>query len=61
MDIDKEIELKEAISSLAQRYDIGGHILLYIDEGKIKVIGEMTMSALAPILMKVVSDKLKGG
>ena len=54
----EKLELTEALNSLAQRYRLSGHILLYLDEGKVKILGEMSLSTLAPIIMKIVSERI---
>jgi len=54
----EKLELTEAIGSLAQRYRLSGHVLLYLDEGKVKIAGEMSLSALAPMIMKIVTERM---
>jgi len=54
----EKLELGEALNSLAQRYRLGGHMLLYLDEGKIKVLGEVSLASLTPWLMKIVAEKM---
>lgn len=58
MNPDTELELKEALSSLTDRYKLPGYILLYPDEGKIKAMGEFSFSALAPLLMKYFAERM---
>jgi len=58
MNPDREIELKEALSTLAQRYNISGHLFLYLDETKVRFVGDMSLAALMPFMVKAVSDKL---
>ena len=40
------------------RVDTNGYVLLYLKEGKIQAIGTIELSSLAPLLLKVVSEKL---
>lgn len=48
--INKEEELKEAINSICENNNIKGHLFLYMDEKKIKCVGNAEMSALTPLL-----------
>ena len=54
-----ERELKEAISSLCTRYQIKGHLLLYLDSEKVRFVGDLSFSAIAPLLLKYLADKVK--
>lgn len=57
----EKLELGEALNSLAERYGLSGHVLLYLDGGKVKIVGEMSLTALAPYLMKIIADKMGKG
>ena len=52
----REEELKEALSSLSERYGLQGHLFFYIEDDRIKSIGDISITALAP-LVKVAVDK----
>ena len=55
----KEIELKEAISGLCERLGVKGHLFLYLAEGdKVKIMGDISFSALAPMLMSYLAKKI---
>jgi len=47
-----EETLKEAISALCEEHGIKGHIFLYIEDKKFKMLGEMENSAIGLILAK---------
>ena len=58
MNPEKESELKEAISGLCERLGVkGGFLLLILDEGKIQLTGTLSLSALAPLLLKYLVSK----
>ena len=57
MDPDRELELKEAVASVANRYNVGGYAFLYLDDKKMKLSGELGLSALAPLLMDYIMSK----
>ena len=59
MNPDQEHELKEAISSLCERYQIKGHLLLYLDGDRIRFVGDLSFSAVAPLFFKYLADKVK--
>lgn len=59
MSPDEEIELKEALDNLGERFHLAGQLFLYIEGTRVKVIGNMSFAALAPIIMRTISDKLE--
>ena len=38
-----------------------GYILLYLDGGKLRASGEFDLGSLAPLLMRLVADKMSKG
>lgn len=54
-----ELLFKEDIDLIVKKYGLKGHLLLYIDDGKIKFAGNVGMEALAPYLVKAFADKFK--
>ena len=57
--MDKEQELKHGLEGLCTNVGISGHLLLYLDDNKIRFTGNMTLSSLAPLLLKVLAEKFK--
>ena len=54
----EEQELKNAISQLCDNYHVDAHLLLYLDDNKIKALGSMPLSKIAPMLLKAITEKL---
>ena len=59
MMMDKEVELRAALQGLSERLRIEGYLYLYLEGDKIKIVGNMSLSALAPLILEwVVKRKL---
>ena len=54
----KEIELKEAISGLCERLGVKGHAFLWLEGDKIQMTGNMSFSALTPLLLHYLTKKM---
>ena len=52
-----ENELKEAIDRVCSALEVKGHILIYLDGDKLKFTGNLSVSALAPLLMEWLTKK----
>ena len=54
----QEHELREALNSITERFNLKGHLFLYLEGDRIKMIGDISLSSLAPLLMKALAEKL---
>ena len=61
--INTDSEIKQAIEGIFQRYNKKGYLVIYLDEGdRVKFTGNMSLSALAPMLMEwVIKRGIKKG
>ena len=40
------------------RFDTDGYVLLYLKEGKVQATGTIELSSIAPLLLRLASEKL---
>ena len=60
MDPHKEAEFKSDITRLCESYGLtDGHLVLYLEDGAIKFTGNLKVSALGPLLVTSIMEKLK--
>ena len=52
MAVDKESELKVGLEKLTSQLGFGSYIFLYLEGNRVKIIGDLSLSALAPLLWK---------
>lgn len=52
------VQIKDTETNQTDLVETDGAILLYLDQGKIKVIGRIEISELVPYLAKPIIDKL---
>ena len=57
--IEKEQELKAGIQGLCDRLGVRGHLLMYVEEGRVKFTGDLDPAVLAPFVIKYVVNKVK--
>ena len=55
-----ETELKEHLKAISARFGVKSYIFIYSEEDKFKIIGDVSASALAPIILKALTQKLTG-
>ena len=55
--VNRESDLREAVEAVCQRLGVKGHLLLYLDGDKIRFTGNMSLSALLPIVLEWVGKK----
>ena len=48
-----EAAVKAAVDNLCERLKIPGFIFLYLDGGNIKVVGEMSVAELLPMILRM--------
>lgn len=53
----EEEKFKEEIKAVCDRYKFRGHLLVYLDGETFKFTGNLSSSALAPLLVRALSDK----
>lgn len=46
-----EQDLRDAIDNICSTQGVKGHLFIYLDGDKLKFIGNISVSALAPLLM----------
>jgi len=51
-------EIKAEVGQLAARLGHEGFIYLYYQDGRIKLVGDMSVSVLAPLLMDIIKRKV---
>lgn len=51
--------LQQELSAAMQKVDAKSYLLLYLDEDQVKVTGTMSLTSLTPLLLKIISQKLK--
>ena len=59
MVIDKETELKSAIQAVCENLGVKGHLLLFLEGDRIKFVGNLPLSALAPLLGELIAKRFK--
>ena len=52
------IKISDIETGETKEFNTDGHLLLYTEGDKIKMSGKMDMSALAPVLTKIVLERL---
>ena len=52
-----EVELNAALKGICDRLSVPGHLLLYLEGDKIKFTGNITLSALMPLVLEWLSKK----
>ena len=53
-----QIQIKDAETNQTDLVETDGVVLLYLEQGKLKVIGKIEIAELAPLLMKLAMEKL---
>ena len=51
-------EIKTEVGQLAAKLGHEGFIYLYYQDGRIKLVGDMSVSVLAPLLMDIIKRKV---
>jgi len=59
MNPEKESELKREVFEACERCGIKGSILLYLDGDRMKVIGDISLSALTPLLLGYLTKRMQ--
>ena len=52
------IQILDTDTNQIDRVETDGVVLLYLEQGKVKIIGKVELSELAPFLVKLVMEKL---
>ena len=52
------IQILDTETNQIDRIETNGIVLLYLEQGKVKVIGKVELSELAPLLVKLAMEKL---
>ena len=61
MSVEAEVEIREALEAIFKRYNKRGYLTLYLDEGdRVKIVGNVGLEALSPLIFKYLSQKLGG-
>jgi len=55
--IEKEQEIKASLEGICERLNIPGHLFLYLEGEKIRFVGNLSFSALMPILIEWMTRK----
>ena len=53
-----QIQITEIDTGKSERIDTDGVIVLYLDQGKLRVIGKVEIAAIAPYLIQLAMQKL---
>ena len=53
-----EQELKEGLATLRNRYVVEDHLLPYLDNDRIRFLGDLPLSALAPLVSELIVKRL---
>lgn len=57
MNQQEELEFKQAVAALNDKFNLEGFLLLYVDNGKIKFTGEVPITTFAPLILKAVTKR----
>ena len=52
------IQILDTDTNQTDRVDTDGVVLLYLEQGKVRITGKVELSELAPFLVKLVMEKL---
>jgi len=58
MSSNREEELKSTVASTCERLGIKGHLLVYLDGDRVKFTGDISFSALLPVIMEAMAKKI---